>query len=426
MQAYDGALAIAHRTGDAALEMRTLAHFSVVDYWHLRSQGTVTKGLRAIELARRAGDQMSEVRTRFWVAVSQLGIGESREAQIHASAMLSLAERLHDRYWLATALWLNERVSMYKGDWHAAREFSERGLLESTSDPRLLATRMIIEHESGNKFQGQLFLERLLEAVRLLTSEPRHDYASTASMVPIAARITGDTEYLNMAEGAASTVLSAETATPLVASLARLGLALIAVLRSDAHGAKEQYASLGSITGSYFVGISVDRVLGLLAQTMGDSEQAITHFENCMAGCRNAGYRPELAWACHDYATTLLAEERGRALLQDDRAKAFSLIEEALEISTDLGMAPLRERVEALQDRANLGTVRVPAHPGGMTQREVEVLTQLAQSKTDREIARELVISDRTVQRHISNIYAKIKVWTRAEATTFALKHLST
>ena len=285
---------------------------------------------------------------------------------------------------------------------------------------------MIIEHESGNKFQGQLFLERLLEAVRLLTSEPRHDYASTASMVPIAARITGDTEYLNMAEGAASTVLSAETATPLVASLARLGLALIAVLRSDAHGAKEQYASLGSITGSYFVGISVDRVLGLLAQTMGDSEQAVTHFENCMAGCRNAGYRPELAWACHDYATTLLAEERGRALLQDDRAKAFSLIEEALEISTDLGMAPLRERVEALQDRANLGTVRVPAHPGGMTQREVEVLTQLAQSKTDREIARELVISDRTVQRHISNIYAKIKVWNRAEATTFALKHLST
>ena len=426
MEAYDGALAIAHRTGDAALEMRTLAHSSVVDFWHFRWQRTVTKGLRAIELASRAEDQISEVRTRFWVAVSQQGTGESREAQTHASAMLSLAERLHDRYWLATALWLNERVSMFKGDWQAARKYNERGLLESVSDPRLLATRMIMEHESGNKFQGQLFLERLLGAVRLLTSEPRYDHASIASMVPIAARITGDTEYLNMAEGAASTVLSAETATPLVASFARLGLALIAVLRSDAHGAKEQYASIGSITGSYFIGLSVDRVLGLLAQTMGDSEQAITHFENCMAGCRNAGYRPELAWACHDYANMLLADERGRAPLQDDRAKAFSLIEEALAISTDLGMAPLLERVEALQDRANLGTVRVPAYPGGMTQREVEVLTQLAQGKTDREIARELVISDRTVQRHVSNIYAKIKVRNRAEATTFALNHLST
>ena len=220
-------------------------------------------------------------------------------------------------------------------------------------------------------------------------------------------------------------MLSAETATPLVASLARLGLGLIAVLRDDAQVATEQYDSLGSIAGSYFVGISVDRVLGLLAQTMGDKEQAITHFEDCVAGCRNAGYRSELAWACLDYANTLLADERGRAPRQDDRTKAFSLIEEALAISTDLGMAPLRERVEALKYRANLEPVRVPAYPGGMTQREVEVLTQLAQGKTDREIAGELVISDRTVQRHISNIYAKIKVRNRAEATTFALNHLS-
>ena len=52
------------------------------------------------------------------------------------------------------------------------------------------------------------------------------------------------------------------------------------------------------------------------------------------------------------------------------------------------------------------------------------MLTHLAQERTNREIARILVLSERTVQRHISNIYAKINVRNRAEATTFALNRL--
>ena len=104
---------------------------------------------------------------------------------------------------------------------------------------------------------------------------------------------------------------------------------------------------------------------------------------------------------------------------------ASSLLEEALAISTELGMLPLRERVTALQARARFGPVRAPANLGGLTQREVEVLSHIAQGMTNREIAIELVLSERTVQRHISNIYSKIQVRNRAEATTFALNNLS-
>ena len=75
MEACDSALAIAQPTGDLALEMGTLAYSSAVDYWHLRWQGKVTKGLRVIELARRAEDQLSEVLARFWVGVAVLGRG---------------------------------------------------------------------------------------------------------------------------------------------------------------------------------------------------------------------------------------------------------------------------------------------------------------------------------------------------------------
>ena len=66
-----------------------------------------------------------------------------------------------------------------------------------------------------------------------------------------------------------------------------------------------------------------------------------------------------------------------------------------------------------------------PAYPGGLTEREVEVLRLVAQGKTNLEIADELVLSQRTVQRHIANIYAKIDVRNRAEATTFALTELN-
>ena len=80
--------------------------------------------------------------------------------------------------------------------------------------------------------------------------------------------------------------------------------------------------------------------MGLLAQTMGDLSQAIAHFEDAQAFCRNAGFRPELAWTCCDYADVLLVRNN-----DGDQAKAATLLDESLAISIELGMRPLMERV---------------------------------------------------------------------------------
>ena len=103
-------------------------------------------------------------------------------------------------------------------------------------------------------------------------------------------------------------------------------------------------------------------------------------------------------------------------------------MEEALAISTELGMRPLTEKVIALQEEAESRGVQLnaPAYPAGLTVREVEVLQLVALGKTNREIANELVLSQRTVQRHISNLYAKIDVRNRSEATAFPLSELPT
>ena len=278
-----------------------------------------------------------------------------------------------------------------------------------------------MEYETGDDIQGQEYLDRLLEALRLVPPGPKYDYASVALNISVVARITHGGDQLHIVESSAATVLSAESATPLVSRFARIGLSFVAVLRGDVEAAKEQYSSLGLAAGSFLL-IAIDRVLGLLAQTMGDLDQAVIHFEDALAFCRKAGYRPETAWTCHDYAEMLLARGNGRTPLHDDRTKALSLLEDALSISTELGMRPLRERVTALQERAESAPVRPPAYPDGLTQREVEVLRLVAAGRTDREIAEELVISTRTVTTHVGNILNKVGAANRTEAATYATR----
>ncbi|MCI0780826.1 MAG: tetratricopeptide repeat protein [Chloroflexi bacterium] len=122
---------------------------------------------------------------------------------------------------------------------------------------------------------------------------------------------------------------------------AKAGLALLAVQRDDQSAAADNYAYLlgqrGTIIWTFS---SVDRLLELLSQTMGNPDQAAAHFEDALAFCRKAGYRPELAWTCCDYADMLRERDA-----EGDRAKAIALLDESLAISSELGMRPLMELV---------------------------------------------------------------------------------
>ncbi len=87
---------------------------------------------------------------------------------------------------------------------------------------------------------------------------------------------------------------------------------------------------------------SCDHVLALIARTMGDLDQAATHFYEAREFCLNAGSRPQLAWICCDYSDALRKRHA-----DCDRAKVISLLDESLAISSELGMRPLMRRVLA-------------------------------------------------------------------------------
>ncbi len=247
---------------------------------------------------------------------------------------------MRHRTWLIFALWSNETLSRLKGDWQAAREFSDRGLAVAPREPRLLGFRTLLEYEVGDFTAGETYLERLLEAMRLSPPGPTMEYLLPAIGLPLVTRITGGAERPEAAQ-AAEAVLSSGSVLPLGAQVSRAGLALLAVERRDVEAATQQYSALQTALG-ILVNHTVngDRLLGLLAQTIGNLDQATGHFEEALAFCRKAGYRPELAWTCCDYADAL-RERDG----EGDRAKAMSLLDESLAVSSELGMRPLMERV---------------------------------------------------------------------------------
>jgi DNA-binding NarL/FixJ family response regulator len=141
------------------------------------------------------------------------------------------------------------------------------------------------------------------------------------------------------------------------------------------------------------------------------------------AGGRPEAALPTLRAACRRWqeldapydaaGVRLLLAGAYRALGDGDAA--LRELDEAAATFGRLGAAPDARRAAALRGR--------PALPAGLTGREAEVLALVAAGRTNREIADALVLSHKTVARHLSNIFAKLEVTSRTQAAAFAFEH---
>ena len=136
--------------------------------------------------------------------------------------------------------------------------------------------------------------------------------------------------------------------------------------------------------------------------------------------------------ACGDrYQAAYARWRRAEALLTGggDLRDAGALVREAHAVASELSARPLRDELEALARRARLGlTEQHPSEATGntpllqldLTPRELEVLALLADGMTNREIAAELFISNKTASVHVSRILGKLSVPNRAAAAAAA------
>jgi DNA-binding CsgD family transcriptional regulator len=102
-----------------------------------------------------------------------------------------------------------------------------------------------------------------------------------------------------------------------------------------------------------------------------------------------------------------LGDEEGAEMELDAARWAFE----------QLGAVPDLARAQALSRKA------APKPTGGLTARELEVLRLVATGKTNRSIAADLFLSEKTVARHVSNIFTKLGLSSRAAATAYAYEH---
>jgi ATP/maltotriose-dependent transcriptional regulator MalT len=121
--------------------------------------------------------------------------------------------------------------------------------------------------------------------------------------------------------------------------------------------------------------------------------------------------------APYEVATSRVLLARACRAAGDEEGAEASLAAAAAAFARLGATLDVRE-VEALRAAAGPGTL-----PCGLTAREAEVLRLVATGLTNKQIGAELSLSSKTITRHLSNIFAKIGVSSRAAATAFAFEH---
>jgi HD-GYP domain-containing protein (c-di-GMP phosphodiesterase class II) len=147
--------------------------------------------------------------------------------------------------------------------------------------------------------------------------------------------------------------------------------------------------------------------------------------------CDGSGYHKRVRAETGDAAACVLAATEIYVGLTTERADRppFAADAAAAELRRLEGEGVLEPRatravlVAAGHGEPEARVRRRPQNPGGLSRREVDVLTLAARGLTTRQIADRLVISPKTTDHHIQHIYAKIGVSTRAAAALWAMQH---
>jgi len=313
-------------------------------------------------------------------------------------------------------------VLIWRGDWAEA----EVTLLAATNE--LIATRPaeategIVRLADLRRRQGQFD-----EAAKLLVQAETHPFRAAGWNLALLGRAAlafdqGDpAAAVDMAERFLRSI-PAEDRMERPAALELLVLAQVAL--GSPTQARSALAELDAIATSVATGplrATVSFAAGILAVGDGEHEIACRHFEDAVDLFTRSSAPFEAARARIELARSFLALGRTQAAGQQAR--------EALQALEQLGAAPEGARAAALlREIESLPYAQAGRLPGAvdLTPRELDVLRLIAAGQSNQEIAAKLVLSVRTVERHISNIYAKLGASgaaARAAAAAYAFRH---
>jgi DNA-binding NarL/FixJ family response regulator len=190
---------------------------------------------------------------------------------------------------------------------------------------------------------------------------------------------------------------------------AHIEIALAAGDVAAARAAADELATIATALGSPFLKAQASRAAGAVHLAESEAATAIAPLRRAWRGFGELDAPYEAA------RTRVLIAQACRAL-DDGDGEALEL-RAARSTFTNLNAAPDLARLDMPVDDDE------PELPGGLTAREVEILSLVASGKTNRAIAEVLIVSEKTVASHISHILTKLGLPSRAAATAYAYDH---
>lgn len=240
----------------------------------------------------------------------------------------------------------------------------------------------------------------------------------------LSGRACAGTALLRLAQGRVETAvrivtgcLAEQPPNPLARARVLPAAAQIAVAAGDLPGAEAHVQELESTADAF----GVPTLQATAASARGRVQLAAGDVAAAVATLREALRRWRALEVPYEVATTrtVLGQALRRAGDEEAAQESFAA---ARALFDQIGARLAAGEVGAdAPDTVESPTVT--RLPGGLSPREAEVLRLVAAGRSNKEIAAELYLSVKTVSRHLSNIFAKIGVSSRAAATAFAFEH---
>jgi DNA-binding CsgD family transcriptional regulator/tetratricopeptide (TPR) repeat protein len=403
----------------------------------------IHEAIRLIEQARELyiaiGDPFRAALGDHALGIIYQALGEMEKARLYNLRGLELARRYGVRYVLGWLYWNQGVMALGHGDWSASESHFKQSMqdAQATNNIRLKAVTLQAQAELYFR-QGdwQAAEQQFKEAI--LASNNTEWYASIIALYGHFLAVTGR-------RSAAQAQL--ERMVTLTEPVGYSGHFYIPFL-AEAYlhlGADEQASTyiqrIQALHGFLYYGVSVDRILGEVAAVEGNWSRAERAFEDGLELCQRAGNQPEQAAILYEQARMILMRSKN-----ETPEKSLSSLQEihrlcnrAQELFQQYHMQRAAHLVESLRE----GVRQLERHQGEkpsnrifqehiahpeylldlhLTKRELEVLRLVAEGHTDREVADILVISPRTVNRHLGNTYVKLDVPGRAAAVAYAIR----
>jgi len=409
------ALASAAASGDPDAELDAIRARAMLETVPAFQAEMFRLGARAIELAGPAGRPLAQLWGHVWRSDTAIHMGDMTAAQTEINSMQALAERTGLPLVRWHLLRRQASVAALTGSFDGCRRFAAQAaeIAADWDDQTVRGTQfgqtVCLARLRGDPadlppgWTGYLdYLDKLpplaqasLAMALLLTGrrdEARVLYQPLISTVPTMRR-----DWL------AASLFDLTALAPGLDDAAGCR-----VLRDVISATFGRSPALGA--GTVFYAGSVARLIGELDLGCGDNAAAVPHFEEGLRVDSMLGARPYLAWGRLGLARALGGS--------GDRARAVELARTAVAEARRLDMPGLLRAADAfLADAAAEARAEDP-----LTPREREVAGLVAQALSNREVARTLVLSERTVESHVRSILAKTGLTTRTELTRWYLQ----